>query len=73
MNDQMPFRELAESIIDAAFMTPPQTYKVKRENRELMITILAGKIAEHLRGGLVQDGLSGRKLDPETIKGQMQL
>lgn len=52
-NSQSPDRaaladELAANIIDAAFISPPKSYKLKSGNRELMITILSDKLAEHL-------------------------
>jgi hypothetical protein len=59
------FVEWATGLIDAAFMSPPPSYKLKRENRELMITILADKIT-----GFMGRAAGSRKpaLDPATVE-----
>lgn len=40
---------MAEAIIDAAFASPPSGYRGAIHRRELMIELLAAKIAEALR------------------------
>lgn len=42
--EELDAKTLAESIIDATFMCPPMSYKLKRGKRDLMVTILADKI-----------------------------
>ena len=48
---------IAADIIDAAFISPPKGYKVKCENRELMIEILAGTMLARLAAKPADDGV----------------